>query len=170
MPGMDGLQLVGEIKQRSSDLPVMMVTAYGDEERLRQAAEYGAAEFLTKPVDCERLSARLRQLPSARDEETGVDRMTAYSLPLSILGPGQRSPSGQVPALLPMEPNGRCGIGLRRFGRGPLNVASWHLRNLTPAATRAAAIKGGADIPARSPFMLRPGCRTLRALSCNDPR
>ena len=47
MPGMDGLQLVGEIKQRSSDLPVMMVTAYGDEERLRQAAEYGAAEFVT---------------------------------------------------------------------------------------------------------------------------
>jgi hypothetical protein len=39
----------------------------------------------------------------------------------------------------------------------------------TPAATRAAAIKGGADIPARSPSMLRPRCRTLRALSCSDP-
>src|SRR5712671_7691999 len=37
------------------------------------------------------------------------------------------------------------------------------------AATRAAAIKGAADIPARSPFMLRPSCRTLRALSCSDP-
>jgi CheY-like chemotaxis protein len=82
MPGMDGLQLVGEIKQRFSDLPVMTVTAYGDEERLQQAAEYGAAEFLAKPVDCECLSARLPQLPSAWDAETGVDRMTAYSLPL----------------------------------------------------------------------------------------
>ena len=30
MPGMDGLQLLGEIKQRFPDLPVMMVTAYGD--------------------------------------------------------------------------------------------------------------------------------------------
>jgi len=29
----------------------MMVTAYGDEERRRLAAEYGAAEFITKPVD-----------------------------------------------------------------------------------------------------------------------
>jgi CheY-like chemotaxis protein len=75
MPGMDGLQLVGEIKQRFSDLPVMTVTAYGDEERLQQAAEYGAAEFLAKPVDCECLSARLPQLPSAWDAETGVDRM-----------------------------------------------------------------------------------------------
>ena len=45
MPGMDGLQLLGEIKQRFSDLPVMMVTAYGDDERRRRAAEYGAAEF-----------------------------------------------------------------------------------------------------------------------------
>ena len=33
MPGMDGLALLREIKQRNPDLPVMMVTAYGDEER-----------------------------------------------------------------------------------------------------------------------------------------
>ena len=37
MPGMDGLQLLGEIKQRRPDLPVMMVTAYGDDERRRLA-------------------------------------------------------------------------------------------------------------------------------------
>src|ERR1700730_2602492 len=35
MPGMDGLQLLGEIKQRFPDLPVMLVTAYGDDERRR---------------------------------------------------------------------------------------------------------------------------------------
>jgi CheY-like chemotaxis protein len=35
MPGMDGLQLLVEIKQRVPDLPVMMVTAYGDDERRR---------------------------------------------------------------------------------------------------------------------------------------
>ena len=56
MPGMDGLQLLVEIKQRFPLLPVMMVTAYGDDERRRQAAAYGAAEFLTKPVDFERLT------------------------------------------------------------------------------------------------------------------
>ena len=37
MPGMDGLELLGEIKQRRPDLPVMMVTAYGDDERRRRA-------------------------------------------------------------------------------------------------------------------------------------
>jgi CheY-like chemotaxis protein len=67
MPGMDGLKLLGEIKQRLPDLPVIMVTAYGDDERRRQAAQYGAAEFLTKPVDFEHLKAQLRHLPSALD-------------------------------------------------------------------------------------------------------
>jgi CheY-like chemotaxis protein len=67
MPGMDGLELLGEIKQRLPDLPVMMVTAYGDDERRRRASELGAAEFLTKPVDFEWLKEHLRQLPTAAD-------------------------------------------------------------------------------------------------------
>jgi CheY-like chemotaxis protein len=65
MPGMDGLTLLGEIKRRSPKLPVMMVTAYGDDERRRRADEYGAAEFITKPVDFDKLKERLRQLPGA---------------------------------------------------------------------------------------------------------
>jgi CheY-like chemotaxis protein len=65
MPGMDGLQLLGEIKEHFPDLPVMMVTAYGDDERRRRADELGAADFLAKPVDFEALKAQLRQLPTA---------------------------------------------------------------------------------------------------------
>jgi CheY-like chemotaxis protein len=65
MPGMDGLQLLGEIKERFPDLPVVMVTAYGDDERRRRATELGAFELLTKPVDFDRLKAQLRQLPDA---------------------------------------------------------------------------------------------------------
>jgi len=63
MPGMDGLALLREIKKRRPDLPVMMVTAYGDEERRRQAKAFGAADFLTKPVDFDYLKEQLRQLP-----------------------------------------------------------------------------------------------------------
>jgi two-component system, response regulator, stage 0 sporulation protein F len=65
MPGMDGLTLLGEIKQRWPELPVMMVTAYGDEERRRRARETGALEFISKPVDFDFLKAQLRQLPPA---------------------------------------------------------------------------------------------------------
>src|SRR6516162_344303 len=67
MPGMDGLELLAEIKQRFPDLPVMMVTAYGDDDRRRRASELGAFEFIPKPVDFDQLKAQLRQLPAAAD-------------------------------------------------------------------------------------------------------
>jgi CheY-like chemotaxis protein len=64
MPGMDGLTLLQQVKRLCPDLPVMMVTAYGDDERRRRATEYGAAEFITKPVDFDLLKRQLKQLPS----------------------------------------------------------------------------------------------------------
>jgi CheY-like chemotaxis protein len=54
MPGMDGLEPLGAIKQRRPHLPVMIVTAYGDDEGRRRARELGAFEFITKPVDFDR--------------------------------------------------------------------------------------------------------------------
>ena len=63
--GMDGLELLAEIKQRFPNLPVMMVTAYGDNDRRCRARELGAFEFLPKPVDFDQLKAQLRRLPSA---------------------------------------------------------------------------------------------------------
>jgi CheY-like chemotaxis protein len=57
MPGIDGLHLLEEIKQRFPGLPVMMVTAYGDDERRQRASDLGACEFLTKPVDFDALKA-----------------------------------------------------------------------------------------------------------------
>jgi CheY-like chemotaxis protein len=65
MPGMDGLTLLGEIKKRWPELPVMMVTAYGDEERRRTAHSRGAADFVAKPVDFNTLKRQLEQLSSA---------------------------------------------------------------------------------------------------------
>ncbi|HEV7996311.1 MAG TPA: response regulator [Stellaceae bacterium] len=62
MPGMDGLALLREVKQRRPELPVVMVTAYGDPARMRTAEELGAAAFLAKPIDFEQLKARLAQL------------------------------------------------------------------------------------------------------------
>jgi len=67
MPGMDGLSLLREVKKVRPEIPVMMVTAYGDDERRRRATELGAAEFLTKPVDFDSLRVRLRLLSIAAD-------------------------------------------------------------------------------------------------------
>jgi CheY-like chemotaxis protein len=62
MPGMDGLGLLRKVKEQRADLPVIMVTAYGDDERRRQAEAFGAAEFVTKPVDFAVLRQQLEQL------------------------------------------------------------------------------------------------------------
>ena len=62
MPGMDGLSLLRQVKERHSHLPVIMVTAYDDDERRRKATEFGAREFVTKPVDFDLLKQQLQQL------------------------------------------------------------------------------------------------------------
>src|SRR5271169_3916385 len=67
MPRMDGLSLLREIKTRRPDLPVMMVTAYSDDERRRQAEEAGAFQFLSKPVDFDLLKEELARLPGASE-------------------------------------------------------------------------------------------------------
>lgn len=69
MPGMDGLGLLREVKHRHADLPVFMVSAYDDDDRRRKASEYGAAEFVTKPVDFDLLKQHLQQLPPPQQRE-----------------------------------------------------------------------------------------------------
>ena len=51
MPGMTGLELVPKAKAARPDVPVIMITAYGDAETKRKALEAGADALLTKPID-----------------------------------------------------------------------------------------------------------------------
>jgi CheY-like chemotaxis protein len=51
MPGMSGLDMLPKARQARPDVPVIMITAYGDEETRRRAAAQGAAGLLTKPID-----------------------------------------------------------------------------------------------------------------------
>jgi DNA-binding NtrC family response regulator len=55
MPGMSGLDLLPIVKTRRPDLPVFMISAYGDEDTVATARERGANEFLAKPVDFAKL-------------------------------------------------------------------------------------------------------------------
>jgi CheY-like chemotaxis protein len=51
MPGMNGLELLPKVRELRPDVPVIMVTAYGDPQTRQKAVDKGAAGFLTKPVD-----------------------------------------------------------------------------------------------------------------------
>ena len=55
MPGMSGLDLLLVVKTRRPDLPVFMISAYGDADTVTTARERGANEFLAKPVDFAKL-------------------------------------------------------------------------------------------------------------------
>jgi len=51
MPGMSGLELLPKAKAARPDVPIIMITAYGDVETKRKALERGAEALLTKPID-----------------------------------------------------------------------------------------------------------------------
>ena len=51
MPGMTGLELLPQVRQRRPDLPVFMISADGDNDTVAMALHRGANQFMTKPVD-----------------------------------------------------------------------------------------------------------------------
>ena len=51
MPGMTGLEMLPKVRELRPDVPVIMITAYGDPETKRKAIEGGAEGLLTKPID-----------------------------------------------------------------------------------------------------------------------
>ena len=66
MPGMSGLDLLPKARAARPDVPVIMITAYGDDETRRKALDGGAKSLLTKPIDFatlrEEIEARLGQV------------------------------------------------------------------------------------------------------------
>lgn len=59
MPGMNGLELLKWIKNNYPDLKVAMITAYGDQNNYKQAVEYGADDYMTKPIDFSQLKQKV---------------------------------------------------------------------------------------------------------------
>ena len=51
MPGMTGIEMLPKVKAMRPDVPVIMITAYGDADTKRKAIEGGAEGLLAKPID-----------------------------------------------------------------------------------------------------------------------
>jgi DNA-binding response OmpR family regulator len=51
MPGMSGLEMLPKVKAARPNVPVIMITAYGDEATKKKAVELGASGLLTKPIE-----------------------------------------------------------------------------------------------------------------------
>lgn len=72
MPGMNGLELLQELRQRNCNLPAIIVTAHGDVATARAALKARAADFLEKPVDDDILVDVLRDAMDNRSPAPGT--------------------------------------------------------------------------------------------------
>lgn len=72
MPGMSGFELQARLEAEQIRIPIIFVTAHGDERMRKQALRTGAADFLVKPFDDEVLLRSVRAaLESLAGDETG---------------------------------------------------------------------------------------------------
>ncbi|MBP1933996.1 response regulator [Ammoniphilus resinae] len=60
IPGMDGLEILKEIKKINTDIKVIMMTAYGELDMIKEATELGAITHFTKPFDIDELRLAVR--------------------------------------------------------------------------------------------------------------
>ncbi len=62
MPGMTGLELLDQVKEKYPEIKISMISAYGDKDNYEKAIESGAKEFFTKPIDFDSLRAEIKDL------------------------------------------------------------------------------------------------------------
>src|SRR5205814_2355138 len=67
MPGMDGLELLAEIRTRRPDTPTLMITGHGEHDLVVEALRGGAYDFIHKPIDRDYLVAVLRRAIEMRE-------------------------------------------------------------------------------------------------------
>jgi len=84
MPGMDGHQVLAEIKKRLPDLPVIMLTGHGDLQSAQESLTKGAFDYLTKPCDIDLLAAKIEdayaygKAPAAFEEKRVMGVMVPF--------------------------------------------------------------------------------------------
>jgi CheY-like chemotaxis protein len=72
MPGMSGLELLPKAKAARPDVPVIMITAYGDADTRRKALEGGAEALLTKPIDFSALRSEIDSRIARTEQRTSI--------------------------------------------------------------------------------------------------
>jgi two-component system, sensor histidine kinase and response regulator len=83
MPGMDGLELLDEIRTRKPDIPTLIITGHGDNELVVHALRGGARDFIQKPIDRDYFVAALyraiREHVAARRSKERQEAMESWA-------------------------------------------------------------------------------------------
>ena len=137
MPGMNGVEVLREIRKANKDLPVVMITAYGTIERAVETMKAGADDFITKPFDPDHLAlvvtkalerARLRSAVAFFSEEVGGRYRLVPGKSTSMartLEEAQRAAASKSTVLL----LGESGSGKEIFAR---SIHEWSERRSRP--------------------------------------
>ncbi|MBF0309405.1 MAG: diguanylate cyclase [Magnetococcales bacterium] len=88
MPVMDGLALVRALRALDPDLPVVVLTAYNEENYLLQSIELGIDRYLLKPVDVSALMNVLERLAVALNQRRAQERADRFTRMLLEIHPG----------------------------------------------------------------------------------
>lgn len=95
MPVMDGLELLGKIKELHSNIQPVIVSAYGDMTNIRTAMNRGAFDFLTKPIDFQdfetTVTKTLTHVQALRAATKNRDELSALQRELNIANEIQQS-------------------------------------------------------------------------------
>ena len=96
MPGMTGLELLPKAKAARPDVPVIMITAYGDADTKRKALEGGAEALLTKPIDFVALRSEIdsRVAGAGAESPLRVCAVTRWRVPVGANPTRQTAPAG----------------------------------------------------------------------------
>ncbi len=80
MPKLDGMQTCRRLREQpaTQDIRVIILTAYDTRDRLEEAIQAGADDFLGKPIDMTELRIRVHSLLRVKDMADEVDRLEAY--------------------------------------------------------------------------------------------
>ena len=62
MPNLNGMQLINEIERRKIPVTIIVTTGHGNQAEANEAMEHGAHDFMIKPVDPEKLIAKIRRI------------------------------------------------------------------------------------------------------------
>jgi DNA-binding NtrC family response regulator len=137
MPGMNGIEALGEIKKRDPSLPVILITAYGTIERAVEAIKSGADDFITKPFDPDHLAVVVKKALERARLQSEVELLSrelagryhlvaGKSAAISrVIGEARKAAASKTTVLL----LGESGTGKELFAR---SIHEWSERSARP--------------------------------------
>jgi DNA-binding response OmpR family regulator len=78
MPKMSGLEMIAEIKKISKDIPIILLSAYSDKDKLLQAIDIGVTKYLIKPIDPEELLETILKITEQNQENEILQLKKSY--------------------------------------------------------------------------------------------